>query len=353
MQAFSFSGSAREVGQAHGETFRQRIHELAQIRIELTLGRTDFESTEEIIGLGARHTEVLRAADEALYEEFCGIAEGAQIGAGELVVLNHYTDLRDLSRKTLYDDQGCSAVFLPGNPPVLGQTWDMHGSASPYVEAMRFDVDGAPRCLTFSLTGCLGMAGINEHGVAVTINNLNTPTQTLGVLWPGLVRMMLGCRSARAARALLERVGVGSGHHYQIADTQDFYGIEALAGQQRVIDHWSQGQAGELTYPHAACHTNHCLNAEQAELEVLSPESTTFVRWNALKELLEHKDAAATPQTMWDLLSDPRLSMLISETEPHRSATCGGLVFDWTGEAPVMRTCRGPLTGQTGIELTV
>ena len=353
MQAFDFQGTARQAGQAHGETFRDRIHELAAIRLELTLGRTDFASIDEIIDLGWRHMDVLKTCSQALYEEFCGIAEGAQIGTGELVVLNHYTDLRDLSRKTLYDDQGCSAVFFPGNPPVLGQTWDMHGSASPYVEAMRFDVHGAPRCITFSLTGCLGMAGINEYGVAVTINNLNTPTTTIGVLWPGLVRMMLGCRSARQARALLEQVGVGSGHHYQIADTRDFYGIEALAGQQRVIDHWSRGQASELTYAHAACHTNHCLNAEQAELEVLSSESTTFVRWNALKELLEDKDAEATPQKMWDLLSDPRLSMLISEEEPHRSATCGGLVFDWTQDQPVMRTCRGPLTGQHGVELSV
>ena len=173
MQAFDFNGTARQAGQAHGETFRDRIHELARIRLELTLGRTDFNSIDEIVRLGSKHTHILKRCSEPLYEEFCGIAEGAQIGAGDLVVLNHYTDLRDLSRKTLYDDQGCSAVFIPGDPPVLGQTWDMHGSAAPFVEAMRFNIEGAPRCITFSLTGCLGMAGINEHGLAVTINNLN------------------------------------------------------------------------------------------------------------------------------------------------------------------------------------
>ena len=353
MQAFDFHGTARQAGQAHGETFRDRIHELASIRLELTLGRTDFTSIDEIIELGAKHTTVLRNCSEALYEEFCGLAEGAQIGPGELVVLNHYTDLRDLSRKTLYDDQGCSAVFIPGEPPTLGQTWDMHGSASPFVEAMRFDIDGAPRCITFSLTGCLGMAGINEHGVAVTINNLNTPSQTLGILWPALVRLMLTCTTARQARALLERIGVGSGHHYQIADREAFFGVEALAGQQKTIAHWQSGETGTLTYPHAACHTNHCLDTEQAAREVLSPESTTFVRWNALEELLNQGQIDASPQGLWDVLSDSRLSMLISDVEPHRSATCGGLVFDWTQDQPIMRTCRGPLTGQAGVELGV
>ncbi len=353
MKAFEFSGNAKSVGRAHGEVFRDRIHELAQLRVGLTLGRTDFNSSEEILTLGEAHLSVLKTAAPVLYDEFRGIAEGAGIGAGALVVLNHYTDLRDLSRKTLYDDQGCSAVFLPGDPPVLGQTWDMHGSAAPYVEAMRFNVDGAPRCLTFSLTGCLGMAGINEHGVAVTINNLNTPTQTIGILWPALVRLMLTCQTAAEARDLLARLGVGSGHHYQIADTNEFFGVEALAGQQRTIAHWKKGQGGELTYPGAACHTNHCLNAEQAEHEVLSPESTTFVRWNALADHLQTTTPLATPGALWELLSDGRLSMPISEAEPHRSATCGGLVFDWTLEKPIMHVTRGPLTGKIPTTMTV
>ncbi|MDE0881119.1 MAG: C45 family autoproteolytic acyltransferase/hydrolase [Myxococcota bacterium] len=353
MKAFEFSGSPRAAGAAHGETFRKSIHELANIRLELTLGKTDFKSVAEIVSLGEKHLPLLQAASPDLYEEFCAMAEAADIGKGELVVLNHYTDLRDLSRSTLYDDQGCSAVFLPGTPPVLGQTWDMHGSAAPYVEAMRFAVDGAPRCLTFSLTGCMGMAGINEHGVAVTINNLNTPTTTLGLIWPALVRMMLACETAKQAKVLLERIGVGSGHYYQISDRNDFYGIEALAGQQRCITYWSQGGRRELTYPSAACHTNHCLSPEQAELEVLPQESTTFVRWDALQERLQKTQIEPSPEAMWELLSDRRLSMLISEELPHKSATCGGLVFDWTGELPAMRICRGPLTGQTGVLLNV
>ena len=197
------------------------------------------------------------------------------------------------------------------------------------------------------------MAGINQHGVAVTINNLNTPTRTIGVLWPALVRMMLTCSSAADARELLGRVKVGSGHHYQIADANEFFGIEALAGQQRQIAHWKQGEAGQLTYEGAACHTNHCLDQDQAELEVLSPESTTFVRWNALADLLEGGSVDANPGAMWHLLSDERLSMKISEEEPHKSATCGGLVFDWTTNTPVMHVGRGPLTGQVPTTLNV
>ena len=53
---------------------------------------------------------------------------------------------------------------------------------------------------------------------------------------------------------------------------------------------------------------------------------------------------------MWTVLSDDRLSMKISQAEPHKSATCGGLVFDWRQASPIMRACRGPLTGQAGTD---
>jgi isopenicillin-N N-acyltransferase-like protein len=348
MRIYEFAGAPKAVGQAHGETFRQRIHELARIRCELTLGRTDFGSNDVLVAIAERHIEPLKAASATLYEEFVGICEGAAISAADLVVLNHYTDLRDLSRAALSGDEGCSAVLIPGDPPVLGQTWDMHGSAAPFVEVLRLAVDGAPQALVFSLTGCLGMAGINEHGVAVTINNLNTVNAKIGVLWPALVRMLLGCRSAKAAKELLDRVGVGSGHHYQIADRDAFFGIEALAHEHRLIAYWRAGQENEqLTYRGAACHTNHCLDPDQARYERVATDSTTYIRWRALQELAGG-DLTCSTDSLWDLLSDPRLSMALSASEPHRSATCGGLVFDWSGVRPAMRACRGPLSGQTG-----
>jgi hypothetical protein len=33
--------------------------------------------------------------------------------------------------------------------------------------------------------------------------------------------------------------------------------------------------------------------------------------------------------------------------DPHKSATCGGLVVDWSGELPSLWVCRGPMTHAT------
>jgi isopenicillin-N N-acyltransferase like protein len=351
IEVANYEGTAKRIGQAHGEQFAQRIRELIAIRTELTMERVDLTSKAELADLAGRHLPVLARADRTLYDELIGIAEGAHVTPADLVILNHYTDLRDLNRGALYEgDEGCSAVFLPGEPPVLGQTWDMHASATPYVEIMRFAVTGRARCVVFSLTGCLGMAGVNEHGVAVTINNLNTPNATIGVLWPALVRLMLLQKSAADAVKVLDHFPVGSGHHYQIADATTFYGIEALSHANTTINRWERGALGaELTQEGAAFHTNHCLFEGNTEVERIPDASTTFVRWEAL----QNKLLGAAPGDLWKILQDPTLSMPPSPFNPHRSATCGGLLVDWSGDAPRMRVARGPLTGQDGTSVAV
>ncbi|MEZ4609969.1 MAG: hypothetical protein R2838_06930 [Caldilineaceae bacterium] len=42
--------------------------------------------------------------------------------------------------------------------------------------------------MTFTITGCVGMIGMNEHGVAVGINNLLGRDGRPGVHWPFVVR---------------------------------------------------------------------------------------------------------------------------------------------------------------------
>lgn len=348
MELTRFAGKPRAVGREHGEAFQQSIRELAELRSRLAMGLMDLETRTELSILANRHVDVLAATDRDLFEEFLGICEGSGVEPSELVILNNYTDLRDLDRAAVIGDSdaGCSAVFLPGDPPVLGQTWDMHASAMPYVEAMEFAVGDAPRCLVFSLTGCFGMAGVNEYGVAVTINNLNTnPCARVGVVWPALVRMLLRETSAKDAVRVLKRVGVGSGHHYQVADRHEFYGVEALPNKQEVIARWSAYGEGavRLTTDAAAFHTNHCLDSDNAANECVPAASTSHRRWRALEGLFSESQEPS-PGELWRLLGDRVISMKPNPNEPHQSATCGGLVVDWTEESPQLWVCRGPMT---------
>lgn len=281
-------------GRAHGEHWRAEIGELAALRLRLCRERGAFSGDAEVLRLAARHLPVLRAHAPSLHDELLGIARGADVSPELVVVLNHYTDLRDVPPgATVSDPGGCTAIYTAGHDgPVLAQTWDMHASALPYVRTIRVAPSGSDDevvCLT--LTGCLGMAGISGAGVAVTINNLHSTDGRIGLVWPALVRAMLACPSAAEARALLQRAPRSSGHHYMIADGRDFYGVET-SGELEVLTQ---------TGPRAAhLHTNHCFDPVLRKREAVPAASTTFHRLNHATTIYAQA-RPVTADALWDL----------------------------------------------------
>lgn len=139
----------RAWGRAHGESFRGEIRSLAELRIYLTIkvggGGGRFSGPDQVLEVAQAHLPVLERYDRALYDELVGIAEGAGVSPAHIVVLNHYTDLRDVDPASLRagghgqpaaagDDEGCSIIWArTTDGPVLAQTWDMHATAIPYI----------------------------------------------------------------------------------------------------------------------------------------------------------------------------------------------------------------------------
>jgi isopenicillin-N N-acyltransferase-like protein len=169
--------SAREQGRAHGEAFRGEIGSLADIRIHLC-ARMSGARPDQVLAMARHHVPVLEAFDRDLHDELTGIAEGAALDLASILVLNHYTDLRDLAMGEgapgVPPADGCSIVYAKTpEGPIAAQTWDMHASSIPYVMMLRVPEQGErPGAWVLSLTGCLGMAGVNQRGLAVLINNL-------------------------------------------------------------------------------------------------------------------------------------------------------------------------------------
>ncbi len=338
-------------GEAQGELWRDEIHELAALRLGLTLNKSEIKDEGELLELARRHVPILDAYHPELAAEFAGIARGAAIDPALLVVLNHYTDLRDIPRAALGpgyaragegaepDDGGCTAVYVPGlETPILGQTWDMHRTASPYVRLLRIKPkSGDGELLFFTLVGCLAMTGMNEHGVAVTINNLTSTDAQLGVLWPALVRAMLAETTAQAAHDRLMATTLSSGHHYMMADGRDFFGVES-SGQHKVLT-----QVGARA---AHIHTNHCFDPVLRKVERVSPVSTTFRRMD-LATTLYVQQRPQTPAQLWDFFCShegyPKSICAHAppdDPNPHASETCGRIVMDLSsGDVLASRGC--------------
>jgi isopenicillin-N N-acyltransferase-like protein len=271
--------SPREWGHIHGESFRGEIAAIAAIRSYLCTKVGGFASREQVLVAAAAHLPVLENYSPPLYAELCGIAEGAGVRAEDIVIANHYTDLRDLSadpatwRPAPTHDSpdlrasgegaeglggdGCSVLYAETKTGrIVAQTWDMHATAIPYVMVLGIpESELGPAARLLTVTGCLGMAGMNHARVGIAINNLFSTDATLGVVWPAMVRRALQETTARDAYDTIRSSPIGSGHHYFVGDGRDAFALEASGTRRKnVFD------SGASRY----CHTNHSLDAARS-----------------------------------------------------------------------------------------
>lgn len=301
-------------GRAHGETWKSEIRELVDIRTELTIRNGAFVTAKDVWRVAGLHLPVLQAQSRALHAELLGIAEAADVTPEELIVLNHFPELLDLPGSVLRpatdaevaqstagrsgDDRdelaGSTAIYIGGSSgPVLGQTWDTHASAEPFVRLIRI----APRhgdreALLLTLTGSLGLVGIGDRGVGVTINNLTCTDAKVGLIGSARVRTLVDSASAQDARTRLERTPLSSGNFYMLADGREFLGIET-SGELVVLT-----QKGARA---AHIHTNHCFDPVLRKRERVAPASSTFARMNMATTLFAQQ-RPSTADELWDLL---------------------------------------------------
>lgn len=312
MQAYSFKN-----GHEHGEHLRESVRTMAAARMELMFREPQFKSKQQVFELAAQHLPILEAYDQDLYAELIGIAKGAGISPEEAVVLNHYTDLRDIG--------GCTMVFVPsasGN--LLGQTWDIDASALDHVVLLKFEGS-----LVLTVAGCLGLTGFNSRGVGICINNLSSLDARIGLVWPALVRKVLKASSAQQGRDLVMNAPLGSGHHYAIGDSKDFFGIET-SGTQKKLTH--KGTHNPYF------HTNHCLDQEIARCSTVRAGSTTYTRYaQAERSLAKH--VPENLAELWKVLAE--VSLQPGANPASNVATCGAMAMNLTtGD---YKACRGPV----------
>jgi isopenicillin-N N-acyltransferase-like protein len=224
---------------------------------------------------------------------------------------------------TLGEDGGCSIIFSPGiSGPILGQTWDIHGTALPYVVVLKYK-----DCIIFSITGCLGMTGINRAGVALAINNLASIDARPGLMWPAAVRKALRGSSAAHAKDEIMNMQTGSGRHYAIADKNNFYGIETSGTKKKIIHNLSD----EVYF-----HTNHCLDKEMFRTHKIAKDSTTIERFRFLDEEARHQDLKSPSKVFLALAG---VGMTVNKDHPQNTATCGTIVMDIANHS--MLACPG------------
>ncbi|HQY90130.1 C45 family peptidase [Caldilinea sp.] len=282
IRILTISGSPYEMGYTHGKAFAKEIGDLTEERLHLscdpfwTGGQT--ATLDEVLAIGRACLRHHEAFAPELMEEMRGMADATGIGVNELVIMNGFTDFVDIIANPAVLSHTRAKSVLPGDAidctaflvapaasayghGYLGQTWDMHSTATPYVLMLDVRPQTGPALMTFTITGCVAMIGMNEHGVAVGINNLLGAEGRAGVHWVYVVRKMLAQRTVEEALTVLQGAHLSGAHNYLLLGPDANgalrgYNVEHMATRAHVIP-------VESIY----AHTNHCLIAEMVNGE--------------------------------------------------------------------------------------
>ncbi len=268
LRLLELSGTPYEIGYAHGRAFADDIRRYTEERVALAggAGWTGHDlPQDEVLALGEACVAEHRADAPDLMEELQGIADATGLTLAELVITNGFTDFVDTvysyARQrvpTLQAADDCTAFIVPdahaeGGKGFFGQTWDMHATSTEFVVLLRVQPESGPSCLTFTITGCVGMIGMNSAGIAVGINNLLGGDGQVGVTWPFVVRKALQQTNIDAALRSITEAKLAGAHNYLLFDgAGKGYNIEATATATYVTALGAE----------PLVHTNHCVVEE-------------------------------------------------------------------------------------------
>ncbi len=272
IRILDLAGSPTQIGSRHGELHAEEIRKYANERVDLVasgLWSGGPLTRTEVLDIADSMLEAHEDFDAALFEEQIAMATAAGISTAEAVIAGGFTDFVDTVRavvggpiptEVIEDD--CTAMIVPDSRAsgqgILGQTWDMHDSATEHVVLLRIRPDDAPAALVFTTTGCLGQIGMNEAGVCVGINNLVGTDGTRGVTWPSVVRAMLKTETAAEAKSVLLSADLAGAHNFLVLDKHgDGYTVEAMPSARPSI---------ELTNE-PIVHTNHTVLPEATAVQ--------------------------------------------------------------------------------------
>ncbi len=336
IRVFKLSGSPYDMGCAHGERFRDEIRHFTEERVRLCQSKewTGRElSREAVMDLAEACAAEHQAYAPELMEELRGIADATELTLAELVVNNGFTDFID----TIYNQgdirvpaatpslvaDNCTAFMLPPSRSAtgdafFGQTWDMHASATPYVILLQGEPDDAPAFLTFTVTGCVGMIGMNSAGIAVGVNNLMATDGQVGVTWPFVVRKILQQEELDDALACLTGAKLAGAHNYMLMDRHGRgYEVEAMSTRHHV----------RALDDEVISHTNHCLIQKNLDVARERPPASRNSSENRLRraEELLAKDDISIDDLM--ALTRDEVAICTRPKPPTHVESCGAAIM--------------------------
>lgn len=328
------SGSFYDMGRQHAEKYSDAIHEFTEDRIHLSMGELWTGrniSRERVMELAEACVAEHEAYSPELMDELRGMADVTGLSLGALVINNGFTDFIDVvyavgessvARQPQQVADDCTAFLVSNNRAeggrgYYGQTWDMHATATPHVILLHGKPDNAPNFLAFTITGCVGMIGMNEHGIAVGINNLMGGDGQVGVTWNFVVRKILMQDNLDDALACITDAKLAGAHNFMLMDKHgNGYNVEAMSTHKEVTP----------LEDDFLVHTNHCLSPLTQDVERDRLEAS--MEHSKLRLQLAQEHLSKDNITVEDLKAMTRADTICVESAPPwHSETAGAAIM--------------------------
>ena len=331
-RVLELAGDPLAMGRAHGRAFRDEIRRYTAERVALAGSAVWTGHALEraaVLALAEASVAEHSAYAPALMTELAGIAEATGLSLAELIVTNGFTDFIDLvyahaggSGATAQVEDDCTAFIVPDALSVdghgwFGQTWDMHAGSQPYVVLLRAHPADAPAFIAFSLTGCIGMIGMNDAGIAIGITNLLGAQGQIGVSWPFVVRQALTQTDIEAALACITDAKLMGAHNFLLFDR---HGVGINVEAMPAHCHITRSTADPLA------HSNHCLAPEtlaRCRPRAADSQASSEARLARAQQLLA--GGGLTAQALTALTRDPVIC--VRATPPLEMETCGAAIM--------------------------
>ncbi|MCZ7646726.1 MAG: C45 family peptidase [Planctomycetota bacterium] len=217
------------------------------------------------------------------WDEFAGIARGADLTLEQCYVLQGLTDLQDvLAFGPRAELEGCSHFIVAPNRSatgrlLLGQNWDLKTDNMPFVRLVARKPQDAPATASLTLTGCLTLIGVNAAGVAVGNTNLKGNDARPGVQYLTVLHRALRSESfEEAAEAVRGSPRAGAHYYYVGGPNGEAAGFECSATRCAEVP------VASGTYTHC----NHYLDEELKPFDPEPPSASTCRRQARLSELM-------------------------------------------------------------------
>jgi isopenicillin-N N-acyltransferase-like protein len=234
-------------------------------------------------------------------DELRQLATGAGVELEDVVCLNARTELLAFGKRRQEDDkkrEGAIECTTVARGHLLAQTWDWIAAQRDAVVILDVKTPKSSRVVTLSEGGLLCKMGMNEHGLAVTLNLLESTADGAngsGVPIHILLRIVLSrARSTREALALVRSLPVDASSCFTFLDSAKHLAIVEVS------------PAGVFVRDDHPCdtgvHTNHFVLAPHVQLPVPSL-SNSQLRFNMATHGMEQEQEEHTPLSLRRILS--------------------------------------------------